>query len=232
MIHSIPQRPSILYLEKPRLRKWESDSYYRVREAREADMEEYLALVEEFAKVHSVPLPSTCCVASVCAASSSCHFAFFLDFLEALVVRFKRLWCPSVVAFRCGAMQLMQQERFGRKKIAQFMHALDRSSLLCWKHVMRHCVPNGCLWSGRGALGGPECALRRVPCILVDPRDLISITIAACSLFSSAAAARHLHVCTHDHLQKYLEDFCEYDFKFAYPRALNSLRCNLSDIPV
>ena len=184
-----------------------------------------MALVEEFAKVHSVPLPSSCSIASACdVVSSRNEEIFFLDFLEALLVRFKRLWCPSAVTFRCGAMQLLQQEQFARKKIGHFIHALDRSSLLCWKHVMRHGVPNGCLWSGRGALGGPECALRRVPCLLVDPRDFILSTIAACSLFSCATAARQMRICTCDSLPKYLEEFCDFDFKFAYPRALNSLR--------
>ena len=123
----------------------------------------------------------------------------FLDFTEALLVRFCRLWNPHINPESPGAKQIMEDPAFVTKKLGQWMHWLDRSSLHCHSQVL---LPwkQGCL----------------------DTRSMILSVIGSVTLCSSATAAKSFlplpsepEAC----LQKLkLIKLCS--CRFAYPRAL------------
>lgn len=130
-------------------------------------------LVFEWANYHSLPQPNVLARSHTCSQVDFLSLAGlndvqcrYLRFLEALVVRFLRLWNPGIQPRTSEAASIMATSSFKRKKICQFLHCLDRSSLLCARAVL---VPwhNGDL----------------------DTRSAIISVIANVTLGSSATAA-------------------------------------------
>ena len=52
-------------------------------------------------------------------------------------MRFKRLWVPRASATRLGATAILSDNRFRSKRIGQWTHLLDRSSLFYWQAAPR-----------------------------------------------------------------------------------------------
>lgn len=133
--------------------------------------------------------------------------SFYLDFVEALVCRFKRLFCPCV-PLRVGGLDTLSHPQFGHKKIGQWSHKLDRSSLICFR-----------------ALHRPKTE-QSAPA--EETRTIVLSAITSVTLASNATVAAHLlpTPCHNfeDNISRKLIALPPQACRFAYPRALLRLR--------
>ena len=200
-----------------RLRKWQDTRYARCR-AKHGDeaLAEYRTLVLAFAAANGLPHPGNYEGVALSSCAVGHPDSFFLDFLEALVVRFCQNF-GSRNPFRPGARAIMETDGWRTKKIGQWSEKLDRCSLLQWNNILRHGVPRGCVSTWPPA---PTYNARSPTWLAVDPKDLTLSVVVACSLGSSVAASRVLGFQECLLIQQRLAGLRQFDFKFGYPRAL------------
>ena len=162
---------------------------------------EYLTLVSWFAHWKGLCLPS-----SVPGPNShiDCDFegltddqTLFLSFLEAMVIRFTRLFRPHVVPVLPGTDVFLSHPSWSVRKIGQWCQFLDRSSLTGIFHCHR----------------------------LVDYRDQLLSSIASVTLGSCPKVAATILPLTcssgfAEDLQSKSSVLLPEDFRFAYPRSL------------
>ena len=131
----------------------------------------------------------------------------FLDFVEALTVRFKQLWVPSAVPLRRGAKMMCESKDWHERSIGHFCQLLDRSSLVFYRSM--YC-------SSQGAKSLRDCR-----------SDFINV-VASCTLACDAEAAAKLLPLPRSGLsQVLLERLAEIprsSIRFPYPRALLHLK--------
>lgn len=127
------------------------------------------------------------------------HQTMFLDFTQALLVRFCRLWNSRCVPQTLGAKRILEDPQFATKKLGHWMHSLDRSSLQCHSRVL---LP----WR-KG---------------LLETNSMIVSVIGNVTLCSSSAVAKRLLPLPSDPeaLQHKLKSLDMCSCRFAYPRAL------------
>lgn len=125
----------ITCVSTPRARKFFAEAYKRHRSPSSQDSaSEYLLLLDIFCQHYGLPL---CFKQPRCLHLGSWgeQADLFLDFAEALVVRFVRKWHPCREPFRPGAKQMMSSADFQAKKIGQWAHQLGRTSLVQFKNA-------------------------------------------------------------------------------------------------
>ena len=142
--HGFSSTPSLIqpppeFRCRLRLRKVHGDAAAVRAVPTRQEQRNYCQMVTAFAHHHNLPLPAT--GRSGKDSSSTTEWtdtqAEYLNFLEALIVRFKRLWVPRASATRLGAAAILSDNRFRSKRIGQWTHLLDRSSLFYWQAAPR-----------------------------------------------------------------------------------------------
>ncbi|CAE7766814.1 unnamed protein product, partial [Symbiodinium necroappetens] len=109
------------------LRKFHGDAAAVRAVPTRQEQRNYCQMVTAFAHHHNLPLPAT--GRSRKDSNSTTEWtdtqAEYLNFLEALIVRFKRLWVPRASATRLGATAILSDNRFRSKRIGQWTHLLS-----------------------------------------------------------------------------------------------------------
>ncbi|CAE7739320.1 unnamed protein product, partial [Symbiodinium sp. KB8] len=133
--HSLTDPTSPEFRCRLRLTKFHGDAAAVRAVPTRQEQRNYCQMVTAFAHHHNLPLPAT--GRSRKDSNSTTEWtdtqAEYLNFLEALIVRFKRLWVPHTSATRLGATAILSDNRFRSKRIGQWTHLLDRSSLFYWQ---------------------------------------------------------------------------------------------------
>ena len=160
-----------------RLRKYHDGTAALRRMPSTVSLARYRGLVWDFAKHHNLDLPSS-------KHDSHGHDATdaFLDFLEALVVRFRRGFVPASEATRLGARTLLRSATFLECKLCQWTPVLDRTSLLHWERAADKVQLATC-WSW------PAAPLPNSPALLVPGKDFLLNALVACVMTCSGPAA-------------------------------------------
>ncbi|CAJ1352028.1 unnamed protein product, partial [Effrenium voratum] len=132
------------------MRKFLDAGYARQRHPADArSQREWKELVQDFARANGLPSPEAALQHSEC-DSSTPHLSdsqnAFLDFLDALVVRFITAWLCGQRPLRQTAYRFLEHDDWSYKKIGQFSYHLDRSSLLQWKYALQHACPGAAVW--------------------------------------------------------------------------------------
>ena len=125
--------------EHLRMRKWMDPTYGRRRSLPSLEsFPEYLRLVRRFADLHGLRLPSSIPALNADNVPAkdfqfhglTDHQTLFLSFLEAMVIRFTKLFKPCVVPILSGADAILSHPSWSTRKIGQWCQFLDRSSLM------------------------------------------------------------------------------------------------------
>ena len=106
----------------------------------------------------------------------------FLDFVEALTVRFKQLWVSSAVPLRRGAKMMCESKDWHERSICHFCQLLDRSSLVFYRSM--YC-------SSQGARSLRDCRTDFINVVASCALACDAEAVPSCCRFHAAACHRY-----------------------------------------